>query len=98
MKKLFIFSLNKHREPYFCTKLETCNGGVNFKIKLLETTLNGNFKGFSGILKFDPTDLSNSTNETRFNHFCVSPNSIKRRFQYAIIIWTCLVEYCSQIN
>ncbi len=35
--------------------------GVNFKMKMLGTTVNGNFKGFSGILKFDPNDLANSS-------------------------------------
>ena len=35
--------------------------GVNFKMKMLGTTVNGNFKGFSGTLKFAPNDLANSS-------------------------------------
>ena len=34
---------------------------VSFKIKQFGLTVKGNFKGFSGVIKFDPNDLANSS-------------------------------------
>lgn len=34
---------------------------VSFKIKQFGLTVKGSFKGFSGVIKFDPTDLANSS-------------------------------------
>jgi polyisoprenoid-binding protein YceI len=45
----------------FAQNWKPITAGVNFKMKMLGTTVNGNFKGFSGILKFDPNDLANSS-------------------------------------
>jgi polyisoprenoid-binding protein YceI len=45
----------------FAQNWKPITAGVNFKMKMLGTTVNGNFKGFSGILKFDPSDLANSS-------------------------------------
>jgi polyisoprenoid-binding protein YceI len=35
--------------------------GVSFKLKMLGTEVEGKFKGFSGVLKFDAKDLANSS-------------------------------------
>jgi polyisoprenoid-binding protein YceI len=35
--------------------------GVSFKLKMLGTTVEGKFKGFAGVLKFDANDLANSS-------------------------------------
>lgn len=45
----------------FAQNWKPVTAGVNFKMKMLGTSVNGNFKGFSGILKFNPTDLANSS-------------------------------------
>ena len=45
----------------FAQNWKPVTAGVNFKMKMLGTSVNGNFKGFAGILKFDPNDLANSS-------------------------------------
>ena len=45
----------------FAQNWKPVTAGVNFKMKMLGTTVNGNFKGFSGTLKFDPSDLASSS-------------------------------------
>jgi polyisoprenoid-binding protein YceI len=62
MKKVLILILFVSlTNSTFAQNWKPVTAGVNFKMKMLGTTVNGNFKGFSGILKFDPNDLSNSS-------------------------------------
>jgi polyisoprenoid-binding protein YceI len=62
MKKVLIFILFVSlTNLVLAQNWKPVTAGVNFKMKMLGTTVNGNFKGFSGILKFDPNDLINSS-------------------------------------
>lgn len=62
MKKVLIFLLSVSiANTVFAQNWKPVTAGVNFKMKMLGTSVNGNFKGFSGILKFDPADLANSS-------------------------------------
>ena len=62
MKKiLLIILLVSLTNITFAQNWKPVTAGVNFKMKMLGTNVNGNFKGFSGILKFDPNDLANSS-------------------------------------
>ena len=62
MKKISIFILFVSlANTIFAQNWKPVTAGVNFKMKMLGTTVNGNFKGFLGILKFDPSDLANSS-------------------------------------
>jgi polyisoprenoid-binding protein YceI len=62
MKKISIFILFVGlTNSIIAQNWKPVTAGVNFKMKMLGTTVNGNFKGFSGILKFDPADLANSS-------------------------------------
>lgn len=62
MKKvlIFIFCVSLWND-IFAQNWKPVTAGVNFKMKMLGTSVNGNFKGFSGILKFDANDLANSS-------------------------------------
>ena len=62
MKKILIFALFVSLlNTVFAQNWKPVTAGVNFKMKMLGTSVNGNFKGFSGILRFDPNDLANSS-------------------------------------
>lgn len=62
MKKILIFILCVGLwNDAFAQNWKPVTAGVNFKTKMLGTTVNGNFKGFLGTLKFDPNDLANSS-------------------------------------
>jgi polyisoprenoid-binding protein YceI len=62
MKKILIFILFVSlADITFAQNWRPVTAGVNFKMKMLGTSIDGNFKGFSGILKFDPNDLANSS-------------------------------------
>ena len=45
----------------FAQNWKPLTAGVNFKTKMMGASVNGNFKGFIGTLKFDPDDLANSS-------------------------------------
>ena len=45
----------------FAQNWKPITAGVSFKMKMLGTSVTGNFKGFVGTLKFDPNDLANSS-------------------------------------
>jgi polyisoprenoid-binding protein YceI len=62
MKKSFIlFFYLGLTNLVFAQNWKPVTAGVNFKMKMLGTSVNGNFKGFSGILIFDPNDLANAS-------------------------------------
>jgi polyisoprenoid-binding protein YceI len=62
MKKVLTFILFVSlANTIFAQNWKPVTAGVNFKLKMLGGTVNGNLKGFSGILKFDPNDLANSS-------------------------------------
>jgi polyisoprenoid-binding protein YceI len=62
MKKVLILILFVSlANTIFAQSWKPVTAGVSFKMKMLGTTVNGNFKNFSGILKFDPNDLANSS-------------------------------------
>lgn len=62
MKKILIFiffvSLTN---TIFAQNWKPITAGVSFKMKMLGTSVTGNFKGFVGTLKFDLNDLTNSS-------------------------------------
>jgi len=62
MKKILIFfffvSLTT---TIFGQNWKPVTAGVSFKMKMLGTSVTGNFKGFIGLLKFNPDDLANSS-------------------------------------
>lgn len=62
MKKvlIFIFCVSLWNN-IFAQNWKPVTAGVNFKMKMLGTSINGNFKGFSGTLRFDTDDLTNSS-------------------------------------
>ena len=45
----------------FAQQWKPVTAGVTFKIKMLGSTINGKFRGFSGVLKFDANDLNNAS-------------------------------------
>lgn len=62
MKQVLIFTLCVSlTNIIFAQNWKPITAGVNFKMKMLGTSVNGNFKGFSGSLKFDPNDLASSS-------------------------------------
>jgi polyisoprenoid-binding protein YceI len=62
MKKILIVLLFVNiTNTIFAQNWKPTTAGVSFKLKMLGTTVEGKFKGFSGALKFDPTDLANSS-------------------------------------
>ncbi len=62
MKKILIFALFVSlTNTMSAQNWKPVTAGISFKMKMLGTSVNGNFKGFSGILKFDPNDLANSS-------------------------------------
>jgi hypothetical protein len=58
---LFLFFFVSLTNLIFAQNWKPVTAGVNFKMKMLGASVNGNFRGFSGILKFDPNDLSNAS-------------------------------------
>lgn len=62
MKQIFIFLLFVSlTNTIFAQNWKPVTAGVSFKMKMLGTSVTGNFKGFIGTLKFDPNDLANSS-------------------------------------
>jgi polyisoprenoid-binding protein YceI len=62
MKRILIFLLIVgFSNPLFAQNWKPVTAGVSFKLKMLGTTVEGKFKGFSGTLKFDPNDLAASS-------------------------------------
>ena len=62
MKKVLIFIFFVNITNYtFAQNWKPVTAGVNFKMKMLITSVSGDFKGFVGSLKFDPNDLANSS-------------------------------------
>lgn len=62
MKKILIFALFLSlTNTVFAQNWRPTTAGVSFKMKMLGTSVTGNFKGFVGTLKFDPNDLVNSS-------------------------------------
>ena len=62
MKKMLIFALFLSlTNTVFAQNWRPTTAGVSFKMKMLGTSVTGNFKGFVGTLKFDPNDLVNSS-------------------------------------
>ena len=45
----------------FAQQWRPVTAGVSFKIKMLGSTVDGKFKGFMGIMKFDAKDLNNAS-------------------------------------
>ncbi len=45
----------------FAQQWRPVTAGVSFKIKMLGSTVDGKFKGFTGAIKFDAKDLSNAS-------------------------------------
>ena len=60
MKKILICLLFVNISTY-AQQWKPVTAGVSFKIKMLGSTINGKFKGFSGVLKFDVNDLNNAS-------------------------------------
>ena len=62
MKKILIFALFLSlTNTVFAQNWRPTTAGVSFKMKMLGTSVTGNFIGFVGTLKFDPNDLVNSS-------------------------------------
>ena len=62
MKKILTFALFLSlTNTVFAQNWRPITAGVSFKMKMLGTSVTGNFKGFVGTLKFDPNDLANSS-------------------------------------
>jgi polyisoprenoid-binding protein YceI len=62
MKKVLMFILFVSlTNTIFAQNWKPVTAGVNFKMKMMGVSVNGNFKGFAGILKFDPNDLASSS-------------------------------------
>jgi polyisoprenoid-binding protein YceI len=62
MKKILIFLLIVSlSNSIFAQNWKPVTAGVSFKLKMLGTTVEGKFKGFSGTMKFDPNNLEASS-------------------------------------
>ncbi len=62
MKKvLILFLFVSLTNTIIAQNWKPVTAGVNFKMKMMGVSVNGNFKGFVGTLKFDPNDLANSS-------------------------------------
>jgi polyisoprenoid-binding protein YceI len=62
MKKILLFLLIVNlTNPIFAQNWKPVTAGVSFKLKMLGATVDGKFKGFAGVLKFDANDLSSSS-------------------------------------
>jgi polyisoprenoid-binding protein YceI len=62
MKKVLILILFVSlTNVIFAQNWKPVTAGVSFKMKMMGVSVNGNFKGFAGVLKFDPNDLVNSS-------------------------------------
>lgn len=62
MKKIsIIFLLVSLTISTFAQNWKPVTAGVSFKLKMLGSTVEGKFKGFSGMLKFDPDNLATSS-------------------------------------
>ena len=63
MKKIlfFCFFVNLAIATTFAQNWKPVTANVSFKIKMLGATVDGKFKGFSGMMKFDPNNLSASS-------------------------------------
>jgi polyisoprenoid-binding protein YceI len=62
MKKVLMFILFVSiTNSIIAQNWKPVTAGVSFKMKMMGVSVTGNFKGFSGALKFDPNDLANSS-------------------------------------
>ncbi|MDZ7896661.1 MAG: YceI family protein [Arcicella sp.] len=62
MKKILIMSLFVcFTNTILAQNWKPVTAGVSFKLKMMGATVEGKFKGFSGVLKFDDNNLANSS-------------------------------------
>jgi polyisoprenoid-binding protein YceI len=57
---IFIFFVSLSN-PIFAQNWKPTTANVSFKLKMLGATVEGKFKGFAGVLKFDPDNVANSS-------------------------------------